>query len=72
MKKRSKRFKKLKELIKDKKVNNFETAIGEIKKMPNPKLLESIDISLKVNLKKIPLFLISLRILSNSFTFMPL
>ena len=53
MKKRSKRFKKLKELIKDKKVNNFETAIGEIKKMPNRKLLESIDISLKVNLKKI-------------------
>ena len=53
MKKRSKRFKKIKDLIKGKKVNNFETAIDEIKKMPNPKLLESIDVSLKINLKKI-------------------
>ena len=53
MKKRSKRYKKLKELVKDKKVNNFELAITEIKKMSNPKLSESIDISFKVNLKKI-------------------
>ena len=53
MKKRSKRYKALKETIKNKKVSNFETAIMEIKKMSSPKLAESIDISLKINLKKI-------------------
>ena len=53
MKRRSKRYKKLKEQIKDNKVKNFEAAISEIKKMQKPKLLESIDISFKVNLKKI-------------------
>ena len=53
MKRRSKRYKKLKEQIKDNKVKNFEAAISEIKKMQNPKLLESIDVSFKVNLKKI-------------------
>ena len=53
MKRRSKRYKALKELVKDKKVNSFELAIAEIKKMSNPKLSESIDVSLKVNLKKI-------------------
>ena len=53
MKKRSKRYKALKELVKNKKFNNFETAIVEIKKMSNTKLSESIDVSLKINLKKI-------------------
>ncbi len=53
MKKRSKRYKALKELVKNKKFNNFETAIAEIKKMSNTKLSESIDVSLKINLKKI-------------------
>ena len=40
-------------MVKTKKANNFESAIIEIKKMSNPKFSESIDISLKVNLKKI-------------------
>ena len=53
MKKRSKRYKALKELVKNKTFNNFETAIAEIKKMSNTKLSESIDVSLKINLKKI-------------------
>ena len=53
MKKRSKRYKKLKELAKVNKVNNFETAITQIKKMPNPKFAESIDVSFKLNIKKI-------------------
>ena len=53
MKKRSKRYKALKELVKNKKFNNFETAIAEIKKMSKTKLSESIDVSLKINLKKI-------------------
>ena len=53
MKKRSKRYKALKELVKNKKFNNFDTAIAEIKKMSNPKLSESIDVSFKINLKKI-------------------
>ena len=39
MKRRSKRYKALKELVKDKKVNSFELAIAEIKKMSNPILL---------------------------------
>tara|TARA_B100000029_G_scaffold137792_1_gene132692 strand:- start:436 stop:1128 length:693 start_codon:yes stop_codon:yes gene_type:complete len=53
MRKRSKRYKALKEQVKVKKVNSFEAAIGEIKKMANPKFTESIDVSLKVNLKKV-------------------
>tara|TARA_B100000029_G_scaffold105955_1_gene96600 strand:- start:196 stop:888 length:693 start_codon:yes stop_codon:yes gene_type:complete len=53
MKRRSKRYKALKEQVKAKKVNNFEAAIAEIKKMANPKFSESIDVSLKVNLKKV-------------------
>jgi len=53
MKKRSKRYKALKEQVKLKKASSFEAAIAEIKKMPNPKFSESIDVSLKVNLKKI-------------------
>ena len=53
MKRRSKRYKALKEKAKAKKVNSFEIAISEIKKMPSPKFSESIDVSLKINLKKI-------------------
>ena len=53
MNRRSKRYKALKEKVKAKKVNSFELAIAEIKKMSNPKFSESIDVSLKVNLKKI-------------------
>ena len=53
MKRRSKRYKSLKEQVKIKKVNSFEAAIGEIKRMGNTKFSESIDISLKVNLKKV-------------------
>ena len=53
MKKRSKRYKEIKKLIKEKKFNNFDEAINELKKVPNPKLQESIDVSFKINLKKV-------------------
>tara|TARA_B100000686_G_C16597475_1_gene866816 strand:+ start:385 stop:1077 length:693 start_codon:yes stop_codon:yes gene_type:complete len=53
MRRGSKRYKALRELVKDKKVKSFELAIAEIKKMQNPKFSESIDVSLKINLKKI-------------------
>ena len=53
MKKRSKRYKEIKKLIKEKKFNNFDEAINELKKIPNPKLQESIDVSFKINLKKV-------------------
>ncbi len=53
MKRRSKRYKTLKDQMKNKKSNNFETAISEIKKTSNTKFAESIDISFKINLKKI-------------------
>ena len=53
MKKRSKRYKTLKKIINDKKFNNFDNAINELKKLPVPKLPESIDVSFKINLKKV-------------------
>ena len=53
MKKRSKRYKEIKKLIKEKKLNNFDEAINELKKIPNSKLQESIDVSFKINLKKV-------------------
>ncbi len=53
MKRRSKRYKTLKELVKSKKVNSIDLAINEIKKMSNPKISESIDVSLKINIKKV-------------------
>ena len=53
MKRRSKRYIALKEQVKIKKVDSFEAAIAEIKRMGNTKFSESIDISLKVNLKKV-------------------
>ncbi len=53
MKKRSKRYKNLREQLKTKKVSNLDQAINEIKNMSKTKFTESIDISLKVNIKKI-------------------
>ena len=53
MKIRSKRYKSIKETLKAKKLNTLEAILNELKKFPNTKLSESIDISLKINLKKI-------------------
>ena len=53
MKIRSKRYKSIKETLKAKKLNTLEAILNELKKFPNTKLPESIDISLKINLKKI-------------------
>ena len=53
MKIRSKRYKSIKETLKGKKLNTLEAILNELKKFPNTKLSESIDISLKINLKKI-------------------
>ena len=53
MKKRSKRYKNLREQLKTKKVSNLDQALNEIKNMSKTKFTESIDISLKVNIKKI-------------------
>jgi len=51
-KKPSKRFKKLLELDKNKKVEKLEEAIKKIKKNCTTKFDESIDISMKLNLKQ--------------------
>ncbi len=53
MKIRSKRYKSLKETLKSKKMNTLDSALNEIKKMPNTKFTESVDVSFKINLKKI-------------------
>jgi large subunit ribosomal protein L1 len=53
MKKKSKRYKKLIESIKDKKIDTISTIIGTLKSNANAKFLESIDLSFKINLKKI-------------------
>ncbi len=53
MKKRSKRYKKLQNLNNNYKFKNLEDTIGEIKKISNTKFTDSIDISFKINLKKI-------------------
>ena len=53
MKKRSKRYKKLQNLNNNYKFKSVEDTIGAIKKMSNTKLRESLDISFKINLKKI-------------------
>jgi len=50
--KASKRFKKLIELNKDKKVEKLEEAIKKIKKNCTTKFDESIDVSMKINLKQ--------------------
>ena len=53
MKKRSKRFKKLIDSFKNKKIENIESALNEVKNTSNAKFIESVDISFKINLKKI-------------------
>ena len=49
--KKSKRYKKLLEIIKDKKVENIEDAIKKVKKNCTTKFDESIDVSFALNLK---------------------
>tara|TARA_Y100001970_G_C14122383_1_gene797032 strand:+ start:251 stop:943 length:693 start_codon:yes stop_codon:yes gene_type:complete len=53
MNKKSKRYRILKETFKKKGHKTSEEAINEIKKSPGTKFVESIDLSLKINLKKI-------------------
>mgnify|MGYP001173211446 CR=1 FL=1 len=53
MTKSSKRYRKLLELNKEVKPSSVEKAIEAIKKNANAKFVESIDLSFKVNLKKI-------------------
>ena len=55
--KASKRFKKLLEVSKDKKIETIEEAIKMVKKNCTTKFDESIDVSFNLNLK---LFLISI------------
>ena len=53
MKKKSKRFKKLFEQKEKNEVNNLDNKIDLIKKMSTTKFIDSIDLSFKINLKKI-------------------
>tara|TARA_Y100000816_G_C26044838_1_gene547509 strand:- start:483 stop:1175 length:693 start_codon:yes stop_codon:yes gene_type:complete len=53
MRKRSKRFKKLKEDLKKKDIRNLEQVVNELKNGSGVKFTESIDLSMKINLKKI-------------------
>ena len=53
MKKRSKRYKKIREMTKEKEIKNIELAITEIKKIAGTKFNESIDLSFKANIQKI-------------------
>ena len=53
MKKKSKRFKELLNQQKNEKIKTLENKIDLIKKMSNAKFVESIDLSFKINLKKI-------------------
>ena len=53
MKKKSKRYKNLKETYKKKELNKFEQILKELKNGSGVKFVESIDISMKINLKKI-------------------
>lgn len=53
MKKKSKRFKKLIDLKKKEKIETLENKIDLLKKMSNTKFVESIDLSFKINLKKV-------------------
>ena len=52
MKKKSKRYKKIKENLKTKKIDGLNQVIKEIKNNSNAKFTESIDVSFKINLKK--------------------
>ena len=53
MKKISKRYKKLLDLNKDKKLESVEKIIDTVKSSANAKFVESIDLSFKINLKKV-------------------
>ena len=53
MKKKSKRYKNLKETYKKKESHKFEQVLKELKNGSGVKFVESIDISMKINLKKI-------------------
>ena len=52
MKKHSKRYKKLLETNKDKKLSSVEKVIETVKSNANSKFTESVDLSFKINLKK--------------------
>ena len=52
MKKRSKRYKKIINSIKDKKIESVEKIIETVKINSNTKFSESFDLSFKINLKK--------------------
>ncbi len=53
MKKRSKRYKALINSIKNKKTSGIDSVLKEIKSNSNAKFVESVDLSFKINLKKI-------------------
>ncbi len=53
MKKISKRYKNLKETYKKKELTKFEQILKELKNGSGVKFVESIDVSMKINLKKI-------------------
>ena len=53
MKKKSKRYKNIKETYKKKELKKFEQILNELKNGSGVKFDESIDISMKINLKKI-------------------
>ena len=53
MRNRSKRYKTLIDVLKKKKVDGVESIITEIQSTSNAKFVESVDLSLKINLKKI-------------------
>ena len=53
MKKKSKRYKNLKEALKKKEFKTLDQIIKEVKNGSGVKFVESVDLSLKINLKKI-------------------
>jgi len=53
MRNRSKRYKTLIDVLKNKKFDGVESIITEIQNTSNAKFVESVDLSLKINLKKI-------------------
>ncbi len=53
MKKKSKRYKNLKEALKKKALKTLDQVIKEVKNGSGVKFVESVDLSLKINLKKI-------------------
>jgi len=53
MKKKSKRYKNLKEALKKKELKTLDQVIKEVKNGSGVKFVESVDLSLKINLKKI-------------------